>query len=57
MSLLPLRPPARLLRVLAWSYAIKSLVVVLLWLLAPDLPAKALEGAKTAWDRLLTDIR
>jgi hypothetical protein len=57
MSLLPLRPPPRVLRVLVWSYAIKSLLVVLIWLAAPDLPAKALEGARAAWERLLTDIR
>lgn len=57
MSLRELRPAPRVLRLLAWSYAMKSLLVALVWLFAPELPVRALEEARAAWTRMVTVTR
>jgi hypothetical protein len=45
------------LRLLVWSYALKTLVVALVFLLAPELPARVLEEARAAWTRVATATR
>lgn len=57
MSLGRLRPTPHTLRLIAWSYAMKSLLVALLWLFAPELPARAFDQARAAWARMLSDAR
>ena len=39
----------RTLKLLAWSYAIKTMLVVFLWLVAPEIPQRALDHARRAW--------
>lgn len=39
----------RTLRLLAWSYAIKTVLVGILWLVAPEIPQRALDHARRAW--------
>ena len=43
----------RTVRLVAVSYAVKTLLLALLWVAAPELPAKALGHARTAWAWLL----
>ena len=43
----------RSVRLLALSYAVKSLLLALLWVMAPELPAKALGHARAAWTWVL----
>jgi hypothetical protein len=57
MSLRGLRPTPRALRLLAWSYAMKGLLVALVWFFAPELPALAFDQARAAWARLVSDTR
>jgi hypothetical protein len=40
------------LRLVAVSYAVKSVLLALLFLLVPELPEKALDHARAAWTRL-----
>ena len=44
----------RTVRLVAVSYAMKSLLLALLWVAAPEVPAKALRDARTAWARMMT---
>ena len=37
----------------AVSYAVKTLLLALLWVAAPEVPARALGHARAAWGRLL----
>ncbi|HVQ30360.1 MAG TPA: hypothetical protein VMV21_12305 [Vicinamibacteria bacterium] len=39
----------RTFRLVVVSYVVKSVLLVLLWVLAPEIPAKALGHARTAW--------
>ena len=39
----------RTLRLIAWSYAIKTVLVGLLWLVAPEVPRQAVAHARRAW--------
>jgi hypothetical protein len=39
----------RTLKLLAWSYAIKTVLVVVLWLVAPEIPQQAFAHARRAW--------
>lgn len=57
MSGSSLRPTPRVLRVLVWSYALKTLLVVLVCLLAPELPTRVLDEARAAWTRVITATR
>ena len=43
----------RTVRLVAVSYAVKTLLLAVLFLLAPEVKAKALYQARTAWARLL----
>jgi hypothetical protein len=52
MSILGLALSARTVRLLALSYALKTLLVVAIWVAAPDLPARAISEARAAWARL-----
>jgi hypothetical protein len=40
-----------------WSYAMKGLLVTLVWLFAPELPARALAQARATWTRVVTAAR
>ena len=39
----------RTLKLLAWSYAIKTVLVGILWLVAPEIPQQAIAHARRAW--------
>jgi hypothetical protein len=39
----------RTLKLLAWSYAVKTLIVAVTWVLVPDLPQVVTEKVKAAW--------
>ena len=39
----------RTLKLLAWSYAIKTVMVGILWLVAPEIPQQAISHARRAW--------
>jgi hypothetical protein len=43
----------RTLRLLAVSYAIKTLLVGLAWLAVPDLPERATSTARSAWEGIV----
>ena len=43
----------RTVRLVVLSYAVKSVLLVLLWVLAPEVPAKALGQARVAWTYML----
>jgi hypothetical protein len=47
----------RTLRLALVGYAVKSVLLALLFLLAPELPDKALGHARAAWARLTEDPR
>ena len=42
------------MRLVAVSYAVKSLLLALLWIAAPEVPATALRHARAAWARMTT---
>jgi hypothetical protein len=52
-----LRPSPRLLRLVLWSYAMKGLLLALVWLFAPELPGRAMAEARAAWTRVVTAAR
>ena len=56
MSFLGLALTARTLRLLAMSYALKTLLVVAVWVVAPDIPARAIAEVRAAWARLAAAI-
>lgn len=39
----------RTLKLLAWSYAIKTVLVGILWLVAPEIPRQVVDHARRAW--------
>jgi hypothetical protein len=39
----------RTLKLLAWSYAVKTVLVGILWLVAPEIPQQVLAHARRAW--------
>jgi len=39
----------RTLKLLAWSYAIKTVLVGILWLVAPEIPQQVFAHARRAW--------
>jgi hypothetical protein len=41
---------ARTIRILAIGYAVKSLLIGLAWLAVPDLPERAANTARGAWE-------
>jgi hypothetical protein len=43
----------RTMRLVLLSYAVKSVLLVLLWILAPEVPAKALGHAREAWESMI----
>jgi hypothetical protein len=43
----------RTVRLVLVSYAVKSVLLILLWILAPEVPAKALGHARAAWTFML----
>lgn len=49
MTLARLTPSARTVKILAWSYAVKTVLVGLLWLVAPEIPEAVLAHARAAW--------
>ena len=42
----------RTVRLVAVSYGVKTLLLALLWVVAPEVPARALGHARAAWTRL-----
>ena len=56
MSFLGLALTARTVRLLAMSYAFKTLLVVAVWVVAPDIPARAIAEVRAAWARLAAAI-
>ena len=53
MTLASLTPSRRTVKLLAWSYAVKTLIVGILWLVAPEIPEAALAYARAAWTSAL----
>ncbi len=49
MTLASLTPSRRTVKLLALSYALKTLIVGILWLAAPEIPRAVLAHARTAW--------
>ena len=49
MTLAGLTPSRRTLKLIAWSYAVKTLLVGILWLVAPEIPEAVLAHARAAW--------
>ena len=49
MTLARLTPSRRTLKLFAWSYAVKTVLVGLLWLVAPEIPEAVLAHARAAW--------
>jgi hypothetical protein len=45
----------RTLKLIAWSYAIKTVLVGILWLVAPEIPQQALAHARRAWAKVSAD--
>lgn len=45
----------RTLKLIAWSYAIKTVLVGILWLVAPEIPQKAIAHARRAWASVSAD--
>ena len=43
----------RTVRLVAVTYAVKTLLLGLLWVAAPEVPARALGHARAAWARML----
>jgi hypothetical protein len=56
MSFLGLALTARTVRLLAMSYALKTLLVVAVWVMAPHIPARAIAEVRAAWARLATAV-
>ncbi len=42
-------PSRRVLRLVAWSYAVKTLIVGAAWILIPDLPQQAMAVVRSAF--------
>lgn len=42
-------PNRRVLRLMAWGYAVKTLIVGAAWILIPDLPQLALTAVRSAF--------
>jgi hypothetical protein len=49
VTLSRLTPSRRTVKLLAWSYALKTVLIGLLWLIAPEIPAAVLAHARAAW--------
>lgn len=49
MTLASLTPSRRTVKLLAWSYAVKTVLVGILWLVAPEIPQAVLAHARAAW--------
>jgi hypothetical protein len=49
LTLARLTPSRRTLKLVAWSYAVKTLLIGILWLVAPDIPEAVLAHARAAW--------
>ena len=47
----------RTVRLVAVSYAVKTLLLALLWVAAPELPARAFGHARTAWAWMLAKAK
>lgn len=45
----------RSLKILAWSYLIKTLIVGIAWLVVPDLPQRAADRIREAWSRVMQE--
>jgi hypothetical protein len=45
----------RTLKLLAWSYAIKTVLVAILWLVAPEIPQQVIAHARRAWASVSAD--
>jgi hypothetical protein len=57
IPLLGLVLSARTAKILAVGYLVKSALLGLLWLTAPDLPTRARAEVRQAWERLTSDTR
>jgi hypothetical protein len=40
---------SRTIKILAWSYAVKTVLVAILWLVAPEIPQQVVAHARRAW--------
>jgi hypothetical protein len=49
VSLASLTPSRRTVKLVAISYAVKTVLVGVLWLVAPEIPAAVLAHARAAW--------
>ena len=49
MTLAGLTPSRRTLKLVAISYAVKTVLVGILWLVAPEIPEAALAHARAVW--------
>ena len=49
MTLAGLTPSRRTVKLLAISYAVKTVLVGILWLVAPEIPEAVLAHARAAW--------
>jgi hypothetical protein len=45
----------RALRIIAWGYLIKTLIVGVAWLMVPDLPQRAATKVREAWSWAVGD--
>ncbi|MET0551751.1 MAG: hypothetical protein ABW221_01860 [Vicinamibacteria bacterium] len=49
MTLASLTPSRRTMKLLAISYAVKTVLVGVLWLVAPEIPEAVIAHARAAW--------
>jgi hypothetical protein len=49
VTLASLTPSRRTVKLVAWSYAVKTLLVGILWLVAPEIPRAVIAHARAAW--------
>jgi len=49
VTLASLTPSRRTVKLLAWSYAVKTVLVGILWLVAPEIPLAVIAHARAAW--------
>jgi hypothetical protein len=49
VTLASLTPSRRTVKLLAISYAVKTVLVGVLWLVAPEIPEAVIERARAAW--------